>query len=110
MVLIINQVIFPPEHANKVAKRFVDWLKDHPPDKSIEKNVCIGIRSTEDGNVLAIGIAEVVKGKVQESLQLGTQQDLFIAAGLDGVKYKVDVMLDFREGYKILNMAPPPEV
>jgi len=110
MVLIMNQVIFPPDQSSKVAKRFVDWLKEHPPDKSLQKNLCIAVKSNEDGNGVAIGIGEVMKGKVQEVLQYTHQQNLYIASGLEGVKYKIDVMIDFKEAYKVLSMAPPPEV
>ncbi|NHJ25205.1 MAG: hypothetical protein EAX89_11550 [Candidatus Lokiarchaeota archaeon] len=107
MVLMYNQVIFPPNQANMVAKRYIEWLKDNPPDPTIEKTLCIGIRSTEDGNIVAIGISEAAKGKVAEALQLGTQQNLFLAAGIEGCKYKLEIMMDFKEGYKILGMAPP---
>ena len=107
MVLMFNQIMFPPQESNKVAKRYVEWMKDHPPDPSIEKTLCIGVRSTEDGNILAIGISETAKGKVQEALKLGTQQNLFLAAGVPGLKYKVDVMLDISEAYKLLGMTAP---
>ena len=107
MVLMLNQVIFPPDQSNKVAKRYVEWLKDNPPDPSIEKTICLGIRNTEDGNILAIGIGNIAKGKVQEALQNTTKGNLFIAAGIPGLKYKTDVMLDFTEAYKILGMTAP---
>ena len=50
------------------------------------------------------------KGKEQEALQSTTQADLFMASKLEGLKYKVDILLDFTEAYKILGMAPPEEV
>ena len=107
MVLIVNHLMFPPDQSNKVATRYIEWMKDHPPDPSIEKTLCIGVHSTEDGNILAIGIADVAKGKVKESLKLGTEQNLFLAAGVPGLKYKVDVMLSYTEAYKILGMNAP---
>ena len=61
MVLIVNHLMFPPDQSNKVATRYIEWMKDHPPDPSIEKTLCIGVHSTEDGNILAIGIADVAK-------------------------------------------------
>jgi len=107
MVLIYNQVIVPPDQANKAAQSWIDWMKNNPPDRSIEKNLCIGVRSTEDGNILVIGVSEVVKGKVKEALELGTKQDLFIAAKIPGCKYKVEVMLDITEAYKTIGMTAP---
>ncbi len=107
MVLMFNQVIFPPQESDKVAKNYVEWLKENPPDPSIAKTICIGIRTTEDGNVLAIGIDDIAKGKVQEALQNTTKGNLFLAARVPGLKYKTDVMLNYTEAYKILGMTAP---
>ena len=107
MVLIFNKIMFPPDQANKVATKFMEWIKDNTPDPSIEKILGIGVHSTEDGNLLAIGISDAAKGKVKEALKLGTEQDLFMAAGVPSLKYKIDVMLDFTEAYKILGMNAP---
>lgn len=107
MVLIFNKLMFPPDQANKAATRFMEWMKDHPPDPKIEKILGIGVHSTEDGNILAIGISDAAKGKVKEALKLGTEQNLFMAAGVPGLKYKIDVMLDFTEAYKLLGMNAP---
>lgn len=107
MVLMFNQVSFPPDQSDKVAKKYVEWLKDNPPDPSIQKTICIGVRSTEDGNILVIGIGDIAKGKVQEALQNTTKGNLFIAAVVPGLKYKSDVMLNYTEAYKILGMTAP---
>ncbi|MFX0187659.1 MAG: hypothetical protein ACFE8A_07985 [Candidatus Hodarchaeota archaeon] len=110
MVLGINQVTFPPDQSSKVAQRYIEWLKKSPPDPTIEKTICIGVRNTEDGNILVIGISDIVKGKVEEALKLTIQGNLFMAAGIEGFKYKTDVMLNYTEAYKILGMTAPAEV
>lgn len=79
----------------------------HSPDKTTEKNLCIGITSEENGNILAIGVSEIMKGKEKEALQGVTQQNLFMAAGIEGFKYKSEIILDFTEAYKILGMTTP---
>ena len=107
MVLMLNQVFFPPDQSSKVAQRYIEWLKKNPPDPTIGKTICIGVRSTEDGNILVIGIGDIVKGKVEESLKLNTQANIFMASGIEGFKYKTDVMLDYTEAYKILGMTAP---
>ena len=93
MVLMLNQVIFPPDQSSKAAQRYIDWLKKNPPDPTIEKTICIGVRNTEDGNILVIGIGDIVKGKVEEALKNTTEADLFMASGIEGLKYKVDVIV-----------------
>jgi len=107
MVLSFNKVIFPPDQSHKVAEAWTEWLKNHPPDPSIEKTICVGATSTEDGMVLAIGIAEIAKGKTKESLEHNTAQNLFMAGKVSGLKYKTDIILDISEAYKLLGMSAP---
>lgn len=107
MVLSYNQVIFPPDQSHKVGEAWAEWLKKNPPDTSIEKTICVGVRSTEDGNVLAIGIADVAKGKAKEALVRLTTQNLFMAGKVPGLRYKAEIMLDISEAYKLLGMTAP---
>ena len=107
ITILFSRVWFPADQANKIAKRYIDWLKDNPPDKTIETNVRIGVLSAENGNILAVSMADIVKGKEKEALYNVTKQNVFLAAGIEGLKYKSEVILDFQEAYKILNMTAP---
>ena len=107
MVLEFNRVMFPPDVSYKVAEAWVEWMKDNPPDPSIQKNICVGVTSTEDGTILAIGISEVVKGKASEVLKNTTAQNLFMAGKVPGLKYKTEIILEVSEAYKLLNMTAP---
>ncbi len=107
ITILINRVWFPADQSNKIAKSYVDWLKDNPPDKSIEKTIAIAVGSDEDGTLLCYGIGEIMKGKEKEALQRSTQQNIFLASKIDGLKYKVEIFLDFSEAYKILGMTAP---
>jgi len=110
ITILFNRVWFPPDQANKIAKGFVDWLKDNPPDKTIDKNLCIAISTDDEGYIIAYGISEIMKGKEKEALQQNTKQNLFLASKIDGLRYKTDIFMDFTEAYKLIGMAPPPEV
>jgi len=107
ITILVSRVWFPPDQSNKIAKAYVDFLKDTPPDKTIEKTIAIAVGSDEDGTLLVYGIGEIMKGKEKEALQRSTKQNLFMATKVDGLKYKVEVFLDFTEAYKILGMAAP---
>ena len=107
ITLLVSRVWFPPDQSNKVAKAYVDFLKDTPPDKTIEKIIAIAVGSDEDGTLLVYGIGEIMKGKEKEALQRSTKQNLFMATKVDGLKYKVEIFLDFSEAYKILGMTAP---
>ncbi|MFX1310518.1 MAG: hypothetical protein ACFE8C_12525 [Promethearchaeota archaeon] len=107
ITILFTRNWFPADQANKVAKRYIDWLKDNPPDKTIETNIRIGVLSDENGNILAISMADVMKGKEKDALFNVTKQNVFMAAGIEGFKYKSEIILDFNEAYKILNMTAP---
>jgi len=107
ITILFNRIWFPADQSNKVAKRYIDWLKDNPPDKTIETNIRIGILSDENGNVLAVSMADIMKGKEKEALYNVSKQNIFMAAGIEGFKYKSEIILDFTEAYKILNMTAP---
>ena len=110
MTLIINRVWFPPDQSNKIAKAYVDFLKDNPPDSSIEKTIAIAVGSEEDGRVLVYGIGQIMKGKEKEALARSTQQNLYLATKMDNLKYKTEIFLDFTEAYKILGITAPDAV
>ena len=109
MVLSFNKVIFPPEQASKIADAWAEWMKDNPPDPSIEKDLALGVLSTEDGNILAFGIADVMKGKAKESLEYNTRSNLFMASKIPGLKYKTEIILSISEAYKLLGKISPVE-
>lgn len=110
ITILINRVWFPPDQSNKIARAWVDWLKDNPPDKTVEKTLCVAVGSSEDGRILVYGVSQVTKGKEQEALAITTAGNLFIASKMEGLKYKTEVFMDFTEAYKILDIKPPEEV
>ena len=107
ITLLISRVWFPADQSNKVAKAYVDWLKDNPPDNSVQKTLAIAVGSDEDGTLLIYGTGEIMKGMEKEALKQSTQQNIFLASKVDGLKYKVEVFLDLSEAYKILGMTAP---
>jgi hypothetical protein len=110
MTILINRIWFPPDQSNKIAKSYVDWLKDNPPDSNIEKTLTIAVGSDESGRILIYGIGQVMKGKEKEALANTTKGNLFLATKMDDLKYKTEVFLDFNEAYKILGISAPDVV
>jgi len=107
ITLLYNRIFVPPDQANKVGKKYIEWLNENPPDKTVDKTLCIATMSTEDGNIMVIGIGQIGKGKEKEALSEATRQNVFLAKEIKGLKYKVDVVLDFTEAYKVIGMDAP---
>ena len=107
ITLLYNRIFVPPDQANKVGKKYIEWLNENPPDKTVDKTLCIATMSTEDGNILIVGIGQVGKGKEKEALSEATRQNVFLAKEIKGLKYKVDIVLDFSEAYKVIGMDAP---
>ena len=107
ITLLYNRVFYPPDQGSKVGKKYIEWMKDNPPDNAVDKNLCIATLSTEDGNIMNIGIGKIGKGKEKEALAEATRQDLFLAKEVEGLKFKVDIVLDFTEAYRIIGMDAP---
>ena len=107
MALIIVRYWFPPNQSHKIAKLYVEWLKDNPPQPDIDKTLAISVTSAETGEILTYGIGQLGKGREKEALVNATKQSLFMAAEIDNFRYKVEVTLDFTEAYKILGMTAP---
>jgi len=107
LAILITRIWFPPNQSSKVAKRYVEWLKDNPPQPDVDKSLAIAVSSAETGEVMVYGIGQIGKGKEKEALANATKQNLFLAAGVDNFRYKTEVTLDFSEAYKILGMTAP---
>jgi len=107
ITILLNRIWWPADQSDKIAKSFTDFLKDNPPDNSIEKTLVIAVGSDEDGTLLVYGIGEIMKGMEKEALKRSTKQNQFMASKVDGLKYKVEIFLDFTEAYKILGMTAP---
>ncbi|MFX1304405.1 MAG: hypothetical protein ACFFBV_04385 [Promethearchaeota archaeon] len=106
-MLVLMRVYYPPNQGSKVGEKFIEWMKDHPPDPSISKVLSIGVGSTESGDIMVIGISEVVKGKENEAMERAAQQNFFLANEVEGFKYKNELIMDYTEAYKIIRMTAP---
>jgi len=107
ITLLLTRTYFPTKQGAKVGKKYIEWLKNNPPDNTIEKTVCIGVSSTEEGDTFVIGIGQIMKGKEQEVLERITRQTLFMASEVEGLRSKSEIILDFTEAYKIIGMDAP---
>ncbi|MFX0081741.1 MAG: hypothetical protein ACFE94_08310 [Candidatus Hodarchaeota archaeon] len=90
-----------------MGRKYIEWLKNNPPDNTIEKTICIGVTSTEEGETFVIGIGQIMEGKEKEVLERITKQTLFMANEVEGLRSKSEIILDFTEAYNIIGMEAP---
>ena len=107
MVLIVITSWFPHDKANEVAKKFIEVSKKYPPDESLGKTLTTAVKVTKDG-IKALGVAEIVKGKVEDYIARATktQQEY---AGIEGFRYEIEMFMDITEAMAVVGMKPPEE-
>ncbi len=108
MVLIVITSWFPHDKANDVAKKYIEVAKKYPPDPSLGITLTTALKVTKDG-IKSLGVADVVKGKVEDYVALATksQQEY---AGIEGFRYEVEMYMDVIEALAVVGMKQPEEV
>lgn len=108
MVYVITEMMFPHDKSSEAASKWMESLKEYPPDPSIGKTINVLIRATDEGiQVLAIG--QPAKGKLEDFIKR-TYESNQIFTAINGLKYVMKTYLDYTEAYKVLKMEPPKEI
>ena len=105
MVLIMVTSWYPLAAANEVGKRYLKNLTKYPPDASLGKNLLIGVSSVKEG-IKVISIADVVKGKYEDSLRRIAQSNQEFA-DIEGFSYEIETLMDITEAMPIIGMEAP---
>ena len=108
MVYVINNIWYPTNKSNEVAKKYFDVLKKYPPDPSLGKTLLILVRSTKEG-IHVLGIGKPAEGKMQENMMRVTQGNEMMAS-IDGLTYQIETYMDYTEAYKVLGMEAPENI
>ncbi len=98
-MILITSVIYPPESAKEVAKRYLtapklpDYLKKKGP------YICADINN----GINSITFYEIENERMAEGLQaLGNNMAVYI--GIPGYKYDIRPYYDLEEGLKVIGM------
>jgi len=99
--------LFPPNAAEKLAKLWVDSLKEfrskqRPLTKELISNA---IKSTTEG-IETIGVHDVKEGKLEEFLML-QQQYIAQFHEVEGYKYQIDVRFKATEALEMIGLKVP---
>jgi len=108
MVYLVNNMWYPTDKSDDVAKKYFDILKKFPPDPSISKTLLILVRSNANG-IHVIGIGKPEKGQMEEAFKRTVQGNEELTS-IDGLRYEVQTFMDYTEAYKFIGMKAPENI
>jgi hypothetical protein len=106
MVMVVSTSWFPASKSTEVGKKYLEVLKQFPPDKTISKLiVSVGVRTTTDG-MKAFSISEVKEGKLKEFMNLAYKQ-ILIYSEIEGYKTEMEFYMSGAEALPIVGLEMP---
>ena len=107
MVIVMTTSWFPHDKASEAGKMFIESSKKFPRDNSLSKQLLNNaVVATKEGYKVVIA-SEIKKGKLSEYLAFVNKTLIFIANGIEGYKYQIEVMSSIVEAMDILGLKPP---
>ena len=95
----MTTVWIPHAKASEAGKLFIEASKKYPGDRSLSKVLL--------NNAKVVSADEIKEGKLKDYLALQNKGLLFIANGIEGYKYQVEVMSSIVEAMDIVGLKPP---
>ncbi|MBA7511447.1 hypothetical protein ES705_03441 [subsurface metagenome] len=82
-------------------------MKKYPADKSLSKELLNNaVVATKEGYKV-VNADEIKEGKLKEYIALLNKTLLFMANGIEGYKYQIEVMSSIFEAMDIVGLKPP---
>jgi len=107
MVIVMITTWFPQDKTSEVGKIFIESSKKFPPDKSLSKHLLNNaIIATKEG-YKTVNASEIKDGKLKEYLARLNKNLIFIANGIEGYKFQIEVMSSLIEALDVLGLKPP---
>ncbi|MBY8981179.1 MAG: hypothetical protein KGD72_12375 [Candidatus Lokiarchaeota archaeon] len=106
MVMIVSTTWFPTGKSSEVGKKYLEVMKQFPPDKTIAKAIVrIGVRTTKDG-MKAFSIFEVKEGKLKEFMDIAYKQILMFSE-IEGYKSEMELYMSGAEALPLIGLEMP---
>ena len=103
----MTTVWIPHAKASEAGKLFIEASKKFPEDKSLSKQLLNNaIAATKEG-YKAVSASEIKGGNLNAFITQLNKTLLFIANGIEGYKYQIEVMSSIIEAMDILGLKPP---
>jgi len=106
-VILFTTTWFPPEHAEKAGKTYLEVMKKYPRDRSISKVLLDSSVSATKNGYKVVSASEVKEGKLVEAIDLANKRLIMFAEEIEGYKYKIEVLSTITEALGVLGLKPP---
>ena len=107
MVIVMITTWFPHNKTSEAGKMFIESSKKFPQDKSLSKHLLNNAIATTKEGYKTVNASEIKEGKLKEYLARLHKQLTFIANGIEGYKYQIEVMSSIVEAMDVLGLKPP---
>jgi len=107
MVIVMTTVWFPHSKTSEAGKMFIESSKKYPRDNSLSKQLLNNAVATTKEGYKAVSAAEIKDGKLKEYLVQLNKTLIFIASGIEGYKYQIEIMSSIVEALDVLGLKPP---
>ncbi len=107
MVIVMITAWFPHDKASEAGKIFIEASKKFPTDKSLSKQLLNNAVAVTKEGYKSVTAHEIKEGKLTEYLARLNKFTIFVAKGLEGYKYQVEIMSSIVEAMDILGLKPP---
>ena len=106
MVMVVSTSWFPTSKSAEVGKKFLEVVKQFPPDKTISKVIVrVGVRTTKDG-MKSFSIYEIKEGKLKEFMNLAYKQ-ILIYSEIEGYKTEMEFYMSGVEALPLVGLEMP---
>jgi len=106
MVIVMTTVWIPHAKASEAGKLFIEASKKFPGDKSLSKQLLNNAIAVTKEGYKSVSASEIKEGNLNAFTAQLNKTLLFIANGIEGYKYQVEVMSSIVEALDILGLKP----
>ena len=104
--MIVTTTWFPTGKSSEVGKKYLEVLKQFPPDKTIAKVIVrVGVRTTKDG-MKSFSIFEIKEGKLKEFMDIAYKQILMFSE-IEGYRSEMEFYMSGAEALPLIGLEMP---
>ena len=106
MVMVVSTSWFPTSKSSEVGKKYLEVLKQFPPDKTIAKVIVrVGVRTTKEG-MKSFSIFEIKEGKLKEFMDIAYKQILMFSE-IEGYRSEMEFYMSGAEALPLIGLEMP---